>query len=55
MSTYLTALKEISDELPAEINLFGDKAYADKTFKAELQKQQIQLLTPIRKPKKQIL
>lgn len=51
----LTALKEISDELPTGINLFGDKAYADETFKAELQKQHIQLLTPIKKPKKQEL
>lgn len=51
----LTALKEISDQLPAGINLFGDKAYADAHFKAELQKQQIQLLTPIKKPKKQEL
>ena len=50
----LTALKEISDELPSGINLFGDKAYADETFKAQLRKQQIQLLTPIKKPKKQI-
>jgi hypothetical protein len=51
----LTALKEIIDELPAGINLFGDKAYNDETFKAELQKQQIQLLTPIKKPKNQEL
>lgn len=51
----LTALKEISDELPPGINLFGDKAYTDETFKAELQKQQIRLMTPIKKPKKEKL
>lgn len=48
----LTALREISDELPTGINLFGDKAYSDETFKAELKEQQIQLFTPIKKPKK---
>lgn len=51
----LVALKEISDELPSEINLFGDKAYADEAFKAELRKQRIQLLTPLKKPKKKKL
>lgn len=51
----LTALKEISNQLPEGINLFGDKAYVDKTFKALLQKQHIQLLTPIKKSKKQKL
>ncbi len=51
----LTALREITDELPAGINLFGDKAYADESFKAELQERQIQLLTPIKKPKKEQL
>lgn len=48
----LTALKEISDELPSGINLFGDLAYADETFKAHLKERQIQLLTPLKKPKK---
>ena len=52
----LTALREITDELPSEINLFGDKAYADKTFKVDLkQQQQIRLLTPLKKPKNQTL
>ena len=51
----LVALKEIKDELPTGINLFGDKAYADESFKAELKEQQIQLLTPIKKPKKENL
>lgn len=51
----LVALKEISDELPTGINLFGDKAYADESFKAELKEQQIQLFTPIKKPKKENL
>ncbi len=48
----LTALKEIKDDLPAGINLFGDKAYADKNVKAELKERQIQLFTPIKKPNK---
>lgn len=48
----LTALKEISDQLPNGINLFADKAYADETFKAALKERQIQLLTPLKKPKK---
>lgn len=51
----LTALREITDELPTEINLFGDKAYADETFKAELYNRKIQLFTPIKKPKKETL
>lgn len=51
----LTALKEIRDELPEGINLFGDKAYADEFFKAELKERQIQLFTPIKKPKKENL
>ena len=51
----LVALKEISDELPKDINLFGDKAYLDETFKANLKEQRIQLLTPIKKPKKETL
>ncbi len=51
----LTALKEITDELPSGINLFGDKAYADKAFKGELKDRQIQLLTPVKKPKKKEL
>lgn len=51
----LVALKQISDELPGQINLFGDKAYADESFKANLKERQIQLLTPIKKPKKENL
>ena len=51
----LTALREISGELPAGINLFGDKAYSDESFKTELKEQQVELLTPIKKPKKQQL
>jgi hypothetical protein len=51
----LTALREIKDELPNGINLFGDKAYADKDFKEQLKQQQIQLLTPLKKPRKQPL
>jgi len=51
----LVALKEISDELPGRINLFGDKAYADETFKAALKERQIQLFTPIKKLRKQDL
>jgi len=51
----LTALREIEDELPSGINLFGDKAYTDKAFKTTLKEKQIQLLTPIKKPKKQKL
>ena len=51
----LTALREIKDELPSDINLFGDKAYADAAFKAELAAREIRLLTPFKKPKKGIL
>jgi hypothetical protein len=51
----LTALKEKADELPNFINLFGDKADADALFKEELQMQNIQLFTPIKKPKKKEL
>ena len=51
----LTALKEIADEIPDAINLVGDKAYADRQFRAELQQRRIQLLTPIKKPKKKQL
>jgi len=51
----LTALREIEDELPSAINLFGDKAYADKDFKADLNERQIHLFTPFKKPKKQTL
>jgi hypothetical protein len=46
----LTALKEIDDELPAGINLFGGKACADAQFRAELNKRRIRLFTPIKKP-----
>lgn len=48
----LTALREIADELPGGINLFGDKAYLDESFKAALKERRIQLLTPNKKPKK---
>ena len=48
----LAALREISNQLPQGINLFGDKAYADESFKTELKEQQIQLFTPLKKPKK---
>lgn len=48
----LVALKEIKDELPKRINLYGDKAYLDEQFKIELREQQIHLFTPIKKPKK---
>lgn len=48
----LAALKEVCHELPDGINLFGDKAYADESFRAELKAQQIQLFTPIKKPQK---
>ena len=51
----LTALREISYELPGDINLFGDKAYNDESFRTELKEHQIQLLTPIKKPKKEKL
>ncbi len=51
----LTASREITNELPEGINLFGDKAYADKDFKEELRDRQIQLFTPIKKPKKEEL
>lgn len=51
----LTALREIADELPSGINLFGDKAYADTAFSAELRAREIRLLTPVKKPKKGIL
>lgn len=48
----LTALREIKDELPAGINLFADKAYADAHFRTELERRAIRLLTPRKKPKK---
>jgi len=47
----LVALREKSDELPSQINLFADKAYADTNLKAELQTRGIRLLTPAKKPK----
>ena len=46
----LTALRHKSN-IPDSINLFGDKAYADRRFKDVLRERQIQLLTPIKKPK----
>lgn len=51
----LVALREIVDQLPSGINLFGDKAYADAALKAELEVREIRLLTPIKKPKKETL
>lgn len=51
----LQAVREISDQLPFGINLFGDKAYADQTFKADLAHRRIKLLTPLKKPKKEDL
>lgn len=48
----LAALKEIADELPSGITLYDDKAYADENLRIELKKQQIQLFTPLKKPKK---
>lgn len=48
----LTALREIADELPSAIRLFADKAYADASFRRELESRQIRLLTPLKKPKK---
>ena len=51
----LTALREIADDLPADINLFADKAYSDREFKKELESREIKLLTPLKKPKKEEL
>jgi len=51
----LTALREIAEDLPSGINLFGDKAYSDAGFKAELETQEIRLFTPVKKPKKEKL
>lgn len=47
----LTALKQQSANIPEQITLFGDKAYADRRFKDFLKERRIQLLTPIKKPK----
>lgn len=47
----LTAMRENIDELPCEINLFGDKAYNDAHLKTELEERGIKLLTPLKKPK----
>jgi hypothetical protein len=51
----LTAARELADELPAGINLFADKAYADANFRAELESRAIKLLTPLKKPRKEEL
>lgn len=51
----LAALREIADELPSGINLFGDKAYSDAQLKADLKSREINLLTPLKKPKKKAL
>ena len=48
----LTALRSAQSQLPDDINLFGDKAYADRRFKNLLRERRIHLLTPIKKPKK---
>lgn len=40
----LTLLREIADQLPNDINLFGDKAYSDKNFRKELETQRISTL-----------
>ncbi len=48
----LTALRAAQPLIPEDINLFGDKAYADRRFKDFLGTRRIQLLTPIKKPKK---
>lgn len=47
----LTALRN-QQNIPDQINLFGDKAYADRRFKDFLLTRRIHLLTPIKKPKK---
>lgn len=49
----LTALREVADQLPADINLFADKAYADADFKRRLRCREIKLLTPLKKSKKE--
>lgn len=51
----LVALREIVADLPSGINLFADKAYADRQFRRELESRQIKLLTPLKKPKKEDL
>lgn len=48
----LTALRAAQSTIPEQINLFGDKAYADRRFKDCLRARHIRLLTPIKKPKK---
>ncbi len=50
----LTALRGQAS-IPTNINLFGDKAYADRRFKEFLHTRQIHLLTPIKKPKNKLL
>ena len=47
----LTALRAAQSAIPDRINLFGDKAYADRRFKEFLRARQIRLLTPKKKPK----
>ena len=46
---------DLSVPEPPTIYLIGDKAYADVLFKEELHKRNIQLFTPIKKPKKKEL
>jgi hypothetical protein len=50
----LTALRAQSG-ISKNINLFGDKAYADRRFKDFLRGRQIHLRTPIKKPKNKLL
>jgi hypothetical protein len=45
-------LRNQANILPAQINLFGDKACDDRRFKDFLQERRIDLLTSIKKPKK---
>jgi hypothetical protein len=47
----LTALRRVQSNIPEKINLFGDKAYADRRFKGFLRERRIRLLTPMKKPK----
>lgn len=52
----LTALKEQLSWLPSDMTLFADKAYVSRDFKDHLREhKQINLITPIKKPKKKHL
>lgn len=50
----LTALKEQYQAIE-KMTLFADKAYVSKDFKQKMQTQQVQLVTPLKKPKKKEL